>query len=143
MTTKSTVPDTGPSRKTGAIRKQIIRNTEQPIIRDQPFIRDHIKVPSTTRIPLNEQFKLNIHDTIVNKSAGTNDPPTKCYKKFRQPELASTLALAERLERIKLSKLKDCKITGDMTPRSRTIASNKVRQNLKNIKKEYTKKVNV
>lgn len=120
MATKQTLPDVGPTRKTGAIRKQIVRNTEQPVY-GQPFIRDHIKVPSSTRIPLNEQFKINIHNqSVARKIADTGS------SKFRQPELCSTLAVAEQLNAIQLSKPHQCKVPGDMTPRSKAAANTKV-----------------
>lgn len=122
MATKHPLPNAGPSRKTGAIRKQIIRNTEQPM-HGQPFIRDHIKVPSSTRIPLNEQFKINIHNPGVVHQV--SDPSSS---KFQQPELCSTLAVAEQLASIKLSKSKNCKVPGDMTPRSKAVANTKVKE---------------
>lgn len=107
------------SIETGAIRKQIVRNTEETI-RSQPIIRNHIKVPSATRIPLNEQFKLNLKST---KSEGQDNE----HKKYRHPELSSTLAVAQRLEALKVSKPNNyCKDTKDMTPKSKLTANTKV-----------------
>lgn len=108
------------STETGAIRKQIVRNTEETI-RSQPIIRNHIKVPSATRIPLNEQFKLNLHKSTKSEAQDNE------HKKYRHPELSSTLGVAKRLEALKVSKPNNyCKDTKDMTPKSKLTANTKV-----------------